>query len=108
MCSGLTKGAPSILPLASIVADDFAGLLRRVAKLHQGGRHSIVDDFDDAAADELLILDESEVGFDAGGIAIHHETDGAGGSENGDLRVLENRAFRRERERKSQEVCAPM
>ena len=29
------------------------------------------------------------IGLDAGGVAVHHEADGAGGSEDGDLRVAE-------------------
>ena len=43
----------------------------------------------DTAADQLLVLHESEVGFDSGGIAIHHEADGAGWREHADLGVTE-------------------
>ena len=39
------------------------------------------------AADELLVLDERDVRLDAGGVAIHHEADGAGRREHGGLRV---------------------
>ena len=35
----------------------------------------------------FCILDEGEVGLDAGGVAVHHEADGAGGGEDGDLGV---------------------
>ena len=38
-------------------------------------------------ADQLLVLDQGDVGLDAGRIAIHHEGDRAGGSEDGGLRV---------------------
>ena len=40
-----------------------------------------------AAADELLELHQGEVGLDAGGVAVHHEADGAGGRQDGGLRV---------------------
>ena len=71
------------------VADDGGGLLVRVSEFEQGTGHGVVDDLDHAAADQLLVLDEGEVGLDAGGVAIHHEADGAGGGEHGGLRVAE-------------------
>ena len=64
------------------IAHDGIGLLMVVAELEQRGGDGVVDDFDHAAADELLVLDQSEIGLDAGGVAIHHEADGAGGSQN--------------------------
>ena len=69
------------------VADDGVGLLVGVAELEERGGHGVVDDLDHAAADQLLVLHQREVGLDAGGVAIHHEADGAGGSEHGDLAV---------------------
>ena len=69
------------------VADDGVDLGVGVAELEERGGDGVVDDLDHAAADELLVLDEGEVGLDAGGVAIHHEADGAGGGEHGDLRV---------------------
>ena len=60
-----------------------------VAELDERGGDGVVDDFDHAAADELFVLDEGEIGLDAGGVAIHHEADGAGGGEDGDLGVAE-------------------
>ena len=69
------------------VADDGVGLLRRVAELEQRRRHGVVDDLDHAAADQLLVLHQRQVGLDAGGVAIHHEADGAGGRQHGDLRI---------------------
>ena len=44
------------------------------------------------------MLHEREIGLDAGGVAIHHEADGAGGREHGDLRILVAEFFA-ERER---------
>src|SRR5262249_53082305 len=40
-----------------------------------------------AAADQLLVLHQRQVGLDAGGVTVHHEADSAGWRENGDLRV---------------------
>ena len=39
------------------------------------------------AADELLHLDEAEVGLDTGGVAVEHEADGAGRGGDGGLSV---------------------
>ncbi len=69
------------------VADDGVDLGVGVAELEERGGDGVVDDLDHAAADELLVLDEGEVGLDAGGVAVHHEADGSGGSEDGDLGV---------------------
>ena len=69
------------------VADDGVDLGVGVAELEERRGDGVVDDLDHAAADELLVLDEGEVGLDAGGVAVHHEADGAGGSEDGDLGV---------------------
>ena len=69
------------------VGEDLLDLLRAVAELAQGGRDGLVDDLDEALADELLVLDERDVGLDAGRIAIHHERDRAGGREHGHLGV---------------------
>ena len=69
------------------VADDGVDLGLGVAELDERRGDGVVDDLDHAAADELLVLDEGEVGLDAGGVAVHHEADGAGGGEDGDLGV---------------------
>ena len=86
-CSSLTCGRAFDGAGGVDVADDRVGLLVGVAELEQRGRDGVVDDLDHAAADQLLVLDQREVGLDAGSVAIHHEADGAGGSENCDLRV---------------------
>ena len=69
------------------VADDGVDLGLVVAELDERRRHGVVDDLDHAAADELLVLHQCEIRLDAGGIAVHHEADGAGRSQHGDLRV---------------------
>ena len=69
------------------VLDDRLDLLLLVAHLAQRARHRLVDDLHRAAADELLELHQREVGLDAGGVAVHHEADGAGRREHRGLRV---------------------
>ncbi len=86
-CSGLTWGAPSMVPGGVDEGDDGVDFSVGVAELEERGGHGVVDDLDHAAADELLVLDEGEVGLDAGGVAVHHEADGSGGSEDGHLGV---------------------
>jgi hypothetical protein len=49
----------------------------------------VIDDLQESAADELFVLDERDVGLDAGRVAVHHEGDRAGRRKNGDLRVLD-------------------
>src|SRR6202022_4592033 len=39
------------------------------------------------APDQLLVLDQGDVGLDAGGVAVHHEADRAGGRDYGRLGV---------------------
>ena len=69
------------------VGDDLLHLVGAVAELAQGRRDRLVDDLEEALADQLLVLDERDVGLDAGRVAIHHERDRAGGREHGDLGV---------------------
>ena len=94
-CSGLKPGAPSMVPCAIDVRNDRGSLLRRITQMHQRLRDGVVDDLDDAAADQLLVLHQRQIGLDARGVAIHHEADGAGGRQHGDLRILVAVAFRR-------------
>ena len=79
------------------VADDGVGLVVGVAQLEQRGGDGVVDDLDHAAADQLLVLHQRQVGLDAGGVAVHHEADGAGGRQHCDLARCGSRAFRRGR-----------
>ena len=69
------------------IADDGVDILRRIAELEEGFGDGVVDDLDHAAADQLLVLDQSQVGLDAGGVAVHHEADGAGGGQDCGLGV---------------------
>ena len=69
------------------VGEDLVDLFRAVAELAQGRRDGLVDDLEEALADELLVLDERDVRLDPGRIAIHHEGDRAGRGEDGDLGV---------------------
>ncbi len=71
------------------VADDLLHLFRRVAQAFQGGRNGLVDDLEHAAAHQVLVLDQGDIRFDAGGVAIHHEADGSRGGEDGHLGVAE-------------------
>ena len=59
----------------------------RVAEAAQRTRDRLVDDRHGAAADQLLHLDQAEVGLDAGGVAVHHQADGAGGRQHRGLGV---------------------
>ena len=68
---------------------DLGDLRFRVAERAQRFRHRAVDDLPVAAAGELLELHQREVGLDAGGVAVHHQADGAGGRDDGRLRVAE-------------------
>ena len=60
-----------------------------VAEHAQRFRHGAVDDLEVAAAGELLELHQREVRLDAGGVAVHHEADGAGRRDHARLRVAE-------------------
>ena len=62
-------------------------LVGGIAQLEEGFRNRVVDDFDHAAAHQLLVLDQGQIGFNARGVAIHHEADGARGRQNRGLRV---------------------
>ncbi len=68
---------------------DLGDLGRRIAEHAQRFRHGAVDDLEVAAAGELLELHQREVGLDAGGVAVHHQADGAGRRHHRDLRVAE-------------------
>jgi hypothetical protein len=60
-----------------------------IAERGQRLGHAAVDDLEIAAAGQLLELDQGEVGLDAGGVAIHHQADGAGGRDHGGLGIAE-------------------
>ena len=58
-----------------------------VAELVERPRHRLVDELHGPAADELLRLDQRELGLDAGRVAVHHQPDRAGRRQHGRLRV---------------------
>src|SRR5438445_324058 len=66
---------------------DLLDLMFGVAERLQRERDGAVDDGHLPAADELLELDEREVGLDSGRVAVHEERDRPRGSEDGCLRV---------------------
>ena len=69
------------------VGEDLLDLRGVIAQLLQGRRNRLVDDLQEALADELLVLDQGDVGLDPGRIAIHHERDRAGRRQDGDLGI---------------------
>ena len=73
--------------VAHRVADDLLDLLFGVTQPGERQRHRAVDDLEIAAAGQGLELDQGEVGLDAGGVAVHHQADGAGGGDHRRLGV---------------------
>src|SRR5579863_8941823 len=73
--------------MADGIDDDLGDLAFAIAERAQGGRHRAVDDLEVAAAGELLEFHQREIGLDAGGVAIHHQADGAGRRHHGRLRI---------------------
>ena len=69
------------------IFDNLIDFLRAVTQLLQRLGYALVDDLEIAAAGQFLELDKGEVGLDAGGVAIHYQTDGSGGCDYRDLRV---------------------
>src|SRR5579863_87884 len=74
-------------PRSIDVADNSVSLLVCIPQLEQRCGYSVVNDFDHSSADQLLVLHQSQIRLDAGSVAIHHETDGSGGSEDRHLSV---------------------
>ena len=69
------------------VGDDVSDLVLGVPEPAQRTGHRLVDDRHRPAADELLHLHETEVGLDAGGVAVHQQADGPGRCQDARLRV---------------------
>ena len=69
------------------VGDDVGDLGVVVAEVAKRPRHGLVDDRHRPAADELLRLDEAEVGLDPGRVAVEHERNRAGRRQDRCLRV---------------------
>ena len=72
--------------LVDVVEDAADGRLV-VAQLVQRHGDGAVDDLEHAAAGQLLVLHQGDVGLDARGVAVHHEGDGAGRGQHGHLAV---------------------
>ena len=64
--------------VADGIADHVLDLGLAIAQGAERLRHRVVDDPEIAAAGERLELHQREVGLDAGGVAVHHQADGAG------------------------------
>ena len=69
------------------VLEDRGNLLSAVAELGERLWDRLVDDLEEAFADELLVLDERDVWLNARGVAIHHEGDRPGWGEHAHLCV---------------------
>ena len=75
------------MPVLGDEVDDLTDLAFLVAEFGERPRDGLVDDLHGTTADEFLELHQGEVGFDAGGVAVHHETDSSGGGEHRGLGV---------------------
>src|SRR3989442_13440050 len=75
------------------VLENLAGLGLGIAELCQRFGNGVVDDLDYAASYEPLVFDQGNVGFDAGGVAVHHERDSSRWRDDGYLGVLESEPF---------------
>src|SRR6185312_14674436 len=84
---GSQAGGVDYVAVLGDVLGDRLDLFVRVAEVLQRPRHGLVDDLHGAAADQLLELDQGQVGLDAGGVAVHHQPDGPGRREQAGLRV---------------------
>ncbi len=75
------------------IGDHVVDLRLIVTHIAQGFGHAAIDDFEVAAARQFLELHQCEIGFDAGCIAIHHQTNCSGRRDDGGLRVAEAKIF---------------
>ncbi len=73
---GIADGA-----VADGVRDDLFDLGGAIAQLFKRGRNRAVDDLEVTAAGKLLELHQRKVRLDPRGVAIHDQTDGAGGRD---------------------------
>ena len=75
---GVDAGRVGERAMADGVGLDLRDIGFAIAEHAKGRGHRAVDDLEVAAAGELLELHQREIRLDAGGVAIHHEADGAG------------------------------
>src|SRR5437660_3225409 len=69
------------------VGENGSDILRRVAETCEGRLDRVVRDLNHPSANQFLEFHQGKIGFDAGGVTVHHEADCAGGRQNGDLRI---------------------
>src|SRR5215471_10086935 len=72
----------------AIVIDEFDNGFHRwivISEFLERGGDRVIHNLDGAATDEFLVLDQRQIRFDTGGIAIHHESDRTGRSEHRSL-----------------------
>ena len=85
--------------MAHGITDDLLDLGLVIAQGAERLGHGLVDDLEVAAAGQLLEFYQREVGFDAGGIAVHDEADCAGGRDDRRLGIaIAMRFAQRDRE----------
>src|SRR5690606_26416530 len=75
--------------MAHSVANHGLDLGLAVAQLRESRRYGAIDDLEVATAGQLLELHQSKIGFDAGGIAIHHQADCTSRRNDGYLSIAE-------------------
>ena len=73
--------------VADGIDHDLGDVAFAVAEHAQGFRHGAVDDLEVAAAGELLEFHQRKIWLDAGGVAVHHQADGAGRCDDARLRI---------------------
>ena len=73
--------------MANGIGDDLGDVAFAIAEHAQRLGHGAVDDLEIAAAGELLEFHQRKVWLDAGGVAIHHQADGAGRCDDARLRI---------------------
>ena len=69
------------------VGDDLVDLVGRIAQSRQGPRHGVIDDRHRPAPDQLLDLGQPQIGLDARGVTIHHESNSSGRGQHTGLRI---------------------
>ncbi len=75
--------------MAHGIVDDGADFAFAIAQCAQGQWHGAVDDLEIAATGQLLEFHQRKIRLDAGGVAIHHQADGAGGCDHTHLGISE-------------------
>ena len=75
--------------MADRISHHFRNLGTGITQAFQGRRNRLVDDLEIAATGQFFELDQRKVRLNPCGIAIHHQTDGAGGRNDRGLGVAE-------------------